>query len=121
MSHKRCMYLEDVACGLQFGLLLLICRGQRDGVLHTGLGSRLGKVFIQLNLQMTETRHQGVTLTLGQLFLVDIVHTAALISIKHFLSVWVERLGVASVCNLLDQRSPLVCINPLWVCSTYTR
>lgn len=44
-------YLEDMACGLQLGLFLLLCRSYRDAVIHTGLGSRLCKVFIQLNLQ----------------------------------------------------------------------
>lgn len=41
-------YLEDMTCGFQFRLLFFFCR---DAVLHTGFGSRLGKVFIQLNLQ----------------------------------------------------------------------
>lgn len=40
-----------MACGLQLGLFLLLCRSYRDAVIHTGLGSRLCKVFIQLNLQ----------------------------------------------------------------------
>ena len=45
------LYLEDVTCGLQLGFLLLLLRGHGDGVLHAHLGSRLGKVLVQLNLQ----------------------------------------------------------------------
>lgn len=40
------VYLEDMACGLQFRLFLLLGRGYGDTVLHTGLSSRLSKVFI---------------------------------------------------------------------------
>lgn len=50
------MYLEDVACGLQFGFLLLLHGGSGDRVLHTDLGSRLGKVLIQLNLQVERSK-----------------------------------------------------------------
>lgn len=47
--------LENVTGGFEFGLLLLLLllhRGAGDALVHAGFGSRLGKVFIQLNLQV---------------------------------------------------------------------
>lgn len=51
-SRVEDMYLEDVTCGLQFRLFLLLCRGNRDAVVYARLSSRLGKVFIKLNLKV---------------------------------------------------------------------
>lgn len=55
------LHLEDVACGLQFGLFLLFC-SRGDAVVHTGLGSGLGKVFIQLNLWAVRAEQDIMTI-----------------------------------------------------------
>ena len=45
-----------MAGGFELGLLLLLlCRGAGDALIHAGFGSRLGEVFVQLNLQAVDS------------------------------------------------------------------
>lgn len=56
-SHdlSRGTNLEDVSRGLQLGLfLILVYGGSGDGVVHAHLSSGLGKVLVQLDLELAE-------------------------------------------------------------------
>lgn len=48
---RREPHLENVSRGFEFRLLLLLCGGRGDALVHAGFGPRLRKVFVQLDLQ----------------------------------------------------------------------
>lgn len=59
VSHQpswRETHLENVSRGFEFRLLLHLRRGCGDALIHAGFGTRLRKVFVQLDLQAFMTQ-----------------------------------------------------------------